>query len=152
MSNRLNIIIFYVALSGGLVLVLLPVELMSLFLNIYCRDQFIDYWIRGNMLAMDLTTQIYTILKQPYRTYLAQVCFLLYAVIPVIQRIFAIFCISLWTVRSFKIIIKIAFGFSILIVGWFQTCPEGTIVHSSWIGVFAKHAWISGKIWYGHIK
>nr|XP_007144027.1 hypothetical protein PHAVU_007G123000g [Phaseolus vulgaris]ESW16021.1 hypothetical protein PHAVU_007G123000g [Phaseolus vulgaris] len=45
---------------------------MSLFLNIYCRDQFIDYWIRGNMLAMDLTTQIYTILKQPYRTYLAQ--------------------------------------------------------------------------------
>ncbi|XP_014514072.1 serine/threonine protein phosphatase 2A regulatory subunit B''beta [Vigna radiata var. radiata] len=36
------------------------------------RDQFIDYWIRGNMLAMDLTTQIYTILKQPYRTYLAQ--------------------------------------------------------------------------------
>ncbi|KAK7278417.1 hypothetical protein RJT34_23445 [Clitoria ternatea] len=36
------------------------------------RDQFIDYWIRGNMLAMDLATQIYTILKQPYRTYLVQ--------------------------------------------------------------------------------
>lgn len=36
------------------------------------RDQFIDYWIRGNMLAMDLPTQIYTILKQPYRTYLVQ--------------------------------------------------------------------------------
>ncbi|KAL2994552.1 hypothetical protein AAZX31_10G171400 [Glycine max] len=34
------------------------------------RDQFIDYWIRGNMLAMDLPTQIYTILKQPYRAYL----------------------------------------------------------------------------------
>lgn len=36
------------------------------------RDQFIDYWIRGNMLAMDLPTQIYTILKQPHRTYLVQ--------------------------------------------------------------------------------
>ncbi|XP_027363531.1 serine/threonine protein phosphatase 2A regulatory subunit B''beta-like [Abrus precatorius] len=36
------------------------------------RDQFIDYWIRGNMLAMDLATQIYTILKQPYRSYLVQ--------------------------------------------------------------------------------
>lgn len=36
------------------------------------RDQFIDYWIRGNMLTMDLPTQIYTILKQPHRTYLVQ--------------------------------------------------------------------------------
>ncbi|XP_061370771.1 serine/threonine protein phosphatase 2A regulatory subunit B''beta-like isoform X1 [Gastrolobium bilobum] len=36
------------------------------------RDQFIDYWIQGNMLAMDLATQIYTILKPPYRTYLVQ--------------------------------------------------------------------------------
>ncbi|KAK7268883.1 hypothetical protein RIF29_21592 [Crotalaria pallida] len=36
------------------------------------REQFIDYWVRGNMLAMDLATQIYTILKQPYRTYLVQ--------------------------------------------------------------------------------
>ncbi|CAJ2628141.1 unnamed protein product [Trifolium pratense] len=36
------------------------------------RDQFIDYWIRSNMLAMDLPTQIYTILKQPHRTYLVQ--------------------------------------------------------------------------------
>jgi len=69
---------------GHFVLVLLPVELISQFRDIYCRDQFIDYWIRGNMLAMDLTTQIYTILKQPYRTYLAQVCFLLYAVICIV--------------------------------------------------------------------
>ncbi|MED6147754.1 hypothetical protein PIB30_046680 [Stylosanthes scabra] len=36
------------------------------------REQFIDYWVRGNMLTMDLATQIYTILKQPYRTYLVQ--------------------------------------------------------------------------------
>ncbi|GAU43020.1 hypothetical protein TSUD_28390 [Trifolium subterraneum] len=36
------------------------------------RDQFIDYWIRSNMLAMDLPTRIYTILKQPHRTYLVQ--------------------------------------------------------------------------------
>ncbi|KAE9612072.1 hypothetical protein Lal_00022252 [Lupinus albus] len=36
------------------------------------REQFINYWIRGNMLAMDLATQIYSILKQPHQTYLAQ--------------------------------------------------------------------------------
>lgn len=36
------------------------------------RDQFIDYWIRSNMLAMDLPTRIYNILKQPHRTYLVQ--------------------------------------------------------------------------------
>ncbi|KAI4345817.1 hypothetical protein L6164_012909 [Bauhinia variegata] len=36
------------------------------------RDQFVDYWIQGNMLAMDLATQIYTILKQPDRAYLVQ--------------------------------------------------------------------------------
>ncbi|KAI4318044.1 hypothetical protein L6164_025854 [Bauhinia variegata] len=36
------------------------------------RDQFIDYWIQGNMLTMDLATQIYTILKQPDRPYLVQ--------------------------------------------------------------------------------
>ncbi|XP_004495369.1 serine/threonine protein phosphatase 2A regulatory subunit B''beta-like [Cicer arietinum] len=36
------------------------------------RDQFIDYWIRGNMLSLDLPTQIFTILKQPHRTYLVQ--------------------------------------------------------------------------------
>lgn len=36
------------------------------------REQFFDYWIRGNMLAMDLPTQIYTILKQQHRTYLVQ--------------------------------------------------------------------------------
>ncbi|XP_054805573.1 serine/threonine protein phosphatase 2A regulatory subunit B''beta-like [Prosopis cineraria] len=36
------------------------------------RDQFIEYWIQGNMLTMDLATQIYTILKHPDRTYLLQ--------------------------------------------------------------------------------
>ncbi|XP_058770756.1 serine/threonine protein phosphatase 2A regulatory subunit B''beta-like [Vicia villosa] len=36
------------------------------------RDQFIDYWFRGNMLAKDLPTQIYTLLKQPHQTYLVQ--------------------------------------------------------------------------------
>jgi hypothetical protein len=44
---------------------------------IYFRDQFIDYWIRSNMLAMDLPTRIYNILKQPHRTYLVQVWFVL---------------------------------------------------------------------------
>lgn len=39
------------------------------------RDQFVDYWIGGNMLTMDLATRMYTILKQPDRRYLTQVIF-----------------------------------------------------------------------------
>ncbi|KAK2643673.1 hypothetical protein Ddye_018868 [Dipteronia dyeriana] len=34
------------------------------------RDQFITYWIKGNMLTMDLATQIYLILKQADCSYL----------------------------------------------------------------------------------
>ncbi|TXG72338.1 hypothetical protein EZV62_000917 [Acer yangbiense] len=34
------------------------------------RDQFINYWIKGNMLTMDLATQIYLILKQADCSYL----------------------------------------------------------------------------------
>lgn len=37
------------------------------------RDQFVNYWIGGNMLTVDLATQIYTILKQPDCRYLTQV-------------------------------------------------------------------------------
>ncbi|CAI0385184.1 unnamed protein product [Linum tenue] len=40
--------------------------------GIITRDQFIDYWVKGNFLTMDLATQIYTILKQPDRGYLTQ--------------------------------------------------------------------------------
>nr|XP_048333525.1 serine/threonine protein phosphatase 2A regulatory subunit B''alpha-like isoform X3 [Ziziphus jujuba var. spinosa] len=40
--------------------------------GIVTRDQFIDYWIKSNMLTMDLATQIYTILKQPGHEYLTQ--------------------------------------------------------------------------------
>ncbi|KAI9087462.1 hypothetical protein K1719_030602 [Acacia pycnantha] len=36
------------------------------------RDQFIEYWIQGNMITMDLASQIYTILKHPDRRYLLQ--------------------------------------------------------------------------------
>ncbi|KAI9078373.1 hypothetical protein K1719_039592 [Acacia pycnantha] len=36
------------------------------------RNAFIDYWINGNMLTMDMATQIYTILKQPDLKYLTQ--------------------------------------------------------------------------------
>ncbi|KAK6911325.1 EF-hand domain [Dillenia turbinata] len=36
------------------------------------RDQFTDYWIKGNMLTMDMATQIYSILKQPNLKYLTQ--------------------------------------------------------------------------------
>ncbi|GMI70401.1 hypothetical protein like AT5G44090 [Hibiscus trionum] len=40
--------------------------------GIVTRDQFVNYWIGGNMLTMDLATQIYTILKQPDCRYLTQ--------------------------------------------------------------------------------
>ncbi|EOY06069.1 Calcium-binding EF-hand family protein isoform 4 [Theobroma cacao] len=40
--------------------------------GIVTRDQFVDYWIGGNMLTMDLATRMYTILKQPDRRYLTQ--------------------------------------------------------------------------------
>ncbi|XP_021290187.1 serine/threonine protein phosphatase 2A regulatory subunit B''beta-like [Herrania umbratica] len=40
--------------------------------GIVTRDQFVNYWIGGNMLTMDLATRMYTILKQPDRRYLTQ--------------------------------------------------------------------------------
>ncbi|XP_030521124.1 serine/threonine protein phosphatase 2A regulatory subunit B''beta-like isoform X1 [Rhodamnia argentea] len=36
------------------------------------RDAFADYWINGNMLTLDIATQIYKILKQPNLKYLTQ--------------------------------------------------------------------------------
>ncbi|KAA3480849.1 serine/threonine protein phosphatase 2A regulatory subunit B''beta-like isoform X1 [Gossypium australe] len=45
-------------------------ELMYAGMNL--RDQFVNYWIGGNMLTVDLATQIYTILKQPDCRYLTQ--------------------------------------------------------------------------------
>ncbi|MFQ6627480.1 hypothetical protein Gotur_005070 [Gossypium turneri] len=36
------------------------------------RDAFIDYWINGSMLTMDIATQIFTILKHPDLKYLTQ--------------------------------------------------------------------------------
>ncbi|CAK7341145.1 unnamed protein product [Dovyalis caffra] len=35
-------------------------------------DAFLDYWINGNMLTLDIATQIFTILKQPDLKYLTQ--------------------------------------------------------------------------------
>ncbi|KAJ0052784.1 hypothetical protein Pint_01702 [Pistacia integerrima] len=43
--------------------------------GIVTRDAFIRYWVDGNMLTMDTTTQIYKILKQPDCEYLTQVDF-----------------------------------------------------------------------------
>ncbi|GLT99343.1 hypothetical protein SLE2022_167860 [Rubroshorea leprosula] len=40
--------------------------------GIVTRDQFVDYWIGGNLLTMDLTTCIYTILKHPGCRFLSQ--------------------------------------------------------------------------------
>ncbi|KAM7269439.1 hypothetical protein ACFE04_024936 [Oxalis oulophora] len=36
------------------------------------RDAFVDYWINGNMLMLDIATQIFKILKQPDLKYLSQ--------------------------------------------------------------------------------
>ncbi|KAI4311023.1 hypothetical protein MLD38_035960 [Melastoma candidum] len=36
------------------------------------REAFVAYWVNGNMLTMDLATQVYTILKQPEVKYLTQ--------------------------------------------------------------------------------
>eukprot|EP00262_Sarcandra_glabra_P007190 TRINITY_DN19834_c0_g1_i1.p1 TRINITY_DN19834_c0_g1~~TRINITY_DN19834_c0_g1_i1.p1 ORF type:complete len:541 (+),score=103.60 TRINITY_DN19834_c0_g1_i1:270-1892(+) len=41
-------------------------------IGIVTRDSFIDYWVKSNMLTMDIATQIYAILKQPDYKYLTQ--------------------------------------------------------------------------------
>ncbi|XP_022746800.1 serine/threonine protein phosphatase 2A regulatory subunit B''beta isoform X2 [Durio zibethinus] len=48
------------------------------------RDAFIDYWVNGKMLTMDMATQIYTTLKQPDLKYLSQDDFK-----PVLQELLA---------------------------------------------------------------
>ncbi|KAL2942694.1 B''GAMMA: Probable serine/threonine protein phosphatase 2A regulatory subunit B''gamma [Bienertia sinuspersici] len=35
-------------------------------------DAFVDYWVNGNMLTLDIASQIYTIMKQPDRKFLTQ--------------------------------------------------------------------------------
>ncbi|XP_023537546.1 serine/threonine protein phosphatase 2A regulatory subunit B''beta-like [Cucurbita pepo subsp. pepo] len=40
--------------------------------GIVSRDAFIEYWINGNMLTLDIATQIFKILKQPDLKYLTQ--------------------------------------------------------------------------------
>ncbi|KAL5781689.1 hypothetical protein ACOSP7_006718 [Xanthoceras sorbifolium] len=40
--------------------------------GIVTRDQFVNYWIKGNMLTMDIATKIYSILKQSDCSYLTQ--------------------------------------------------------------------------------
>ncbi|XP_031284411.1 serine/threonine protein phosphatase 2A regulatory subunit B''alpha-like [Pistacia vera] len=52
--------------------------------GIVTRDAFIRYWVDGNMLTMDTTTQIYKILKQPDCEYLTQVDFK-----PILQELLA---------------------------------------------------------------
>ncbi|CAN1279298.1 Serine/threonine protein phosphatase 2A regulatory subunit B''beta [Linum perenne] len=57
----------------GVVTRLFPSSLFFLFSPMTkCRDQFIDYWVKGNYLTMDLATRIFFILKQSDREYLAQ--------------------------------------------------------------------------------
>lgn len=40
--------------------------------GVVTRDQFVDYWIGGNLLSMDLTTRIYTVLRKPDCRYLSK--------------------------------------------------------------------------------
>ncbi|MCL7029089.1 hypothetical protein MKW94_019498 [Papaver nudicaule] len=40
--------------------------------GVVTRDAFVDYWVNGNMLTMDIATQIFTVLKQLDRRYLTQ--------------------------------------------------------------------------------
>ncbi|KAI3963405.1 hypothetical protein MKW98_022827, partial [Papaver atlanticum] len=40
--------------------------------GVVTRDAFVDYWVNGNLLSMDIATQIFTVLKQPDRKYLTQ--------------------------------------------------------------------------------
>ncbi|RZC80227.1 hypothetical protein C5167_042802 [Papaver somniferum] len=40
--------------------------------GVVTRDAFVDYWVNGNMLTMDIATQIFTVLKPPDRRYLTQ--------------------------------------------------------------------------------
>jgi len=45
------------------------------FCQLLCREDFIDYWVKGNMLTKEITSQVFTILKQPDHNYLVQVGF-----------------------------------------------------------------------------
>ena len=52
---------------------------MQRFFFFGCRDAFVQYWVIGNKLTMDIATQMYTILKQPDIKFLTQViCFFVY--------------------------------------------------------------------------
>jgi serine/threonine-protein phosphatase 2A regulatory subunit B'' len=48
------------------------------------REDFIDYWVKGNMLTKEITSQVFTILKQPDHNYLVQDDFK-----PVLQELLA---------------------------------------------------------------
>ncbi|KAF5196672.1 Serine/threonine-protein phosphatase 2A regulatory subunit B'' subunit alpha [Thalictrum thalictroides] len=41
-------------------------------IGIVTRNAFVDYWINGNVITMDIATQIFNILKQPNHNYLTQ--------------------------------------------------------------------------------
>ncbi|KAJ3682350.1 hypothetical protein LUZ60_014923 [Juncus effusus] len=40
--------------------------------GVVTRDAFVDYWINGNLMTMDLATQIFNVLKKPNLSYLTQ--------------------------------------------------------------------------------
>ncbi|KAJ4833012.1 hypothetical protein Tsubulata_001690 [Turnera subulata] len=52
--------------------------------GVVTSDKFIDYWITGNLLTMDLVTRIFTILAQPDHNYLTQRDF-----VPLLREILA---------------------------------------------------------------
>jgi len=58
------------------------------------RNAFVEYWINGNMLTMDIATVIFKILKQPQLNYITQVFSLIYFSFP-------------WLFLSFKFLLFI---------------------------------------------
>lgn len=62
---------------------LCTLSLTSLLFYYAFRDAFIDYWVKNNMITMDMATQIFSILKQPDQKYLTQVRFLSSVIFPV---------------------------------------------------------------------
>lgn len=120
-----------------------------------CRDAFVKYWVDGNMLTMDVATQIFNILKQPDYKYLTQVCL----VIPIVSLCICWTC-CIWlpvncakTAIFFFLVICwwtciLSLSNSWLYTGRLQACSSRTFGNTSRVGIFAEHTWISRKIWH----
>lgn len=57
------------------------------------RENFIEYWVDQNMLAMDTATRIFTVLKQPDKNFLRQV-----RLFPPIPGLYSATLVGVWYV------------------------------------------------------